>query len=125
MATTVFDKPVGTEIGQLSSLTTSNKTNLVNAINSLNSNIIRKGTLTAGGICSTKNSWGSYFIVVPFANADKLSSVTVNSATYYDGNNSGTSFAVAFNSKQPGCIIFSTAEANAAGSYCLINFTAS
>ena len=39
MATTVFDKPIGTEIGQLSSLTTSDKTNLVNAINSLNSNV--------------------------------------------------------------------------------------
>lgn len=49
MATTVFDKPVGTEIGQLSSLTTSNKTNLVNAINSLNSNfgVHSLGTVTS------------------------------------------------------------------------------
>ena len=39
MASTVFDKPVGTEIGQLSSLTTSDKTNLVSAINSLNSKV--------------------------------------------------------------------------------------
>ncbi len=56
MATTVFDKPIGTEIGQLSSLTTSSKTNIVSAINSLNSKIANMFDYTYDEYVSDANS---------------------------------------------------------------------
>lgn len=92
-------------------------------LNALNGNITRKGTFSVCGICSTKNSWGTYFIIIPFANADKLNTVRVNSATYYSGNNSGTTFTPTFNSKSLGSIVLTTADSNIAGAFCDINIT--
>ena len=90
MATTVFDKPIGTEIGQLSSLTTSNKTNLVNAINSLNSKIEKSNSEFFGTYPNGHMYNRDYFhITAPCWNPN-LASVTVVSAYAYTSSGAFT-----------------------------------
>ena len=96
MATTVFDKPVGTEIGQLSSLTTSNKTSLVNAINSLNSNF------TLSGVAITMES-GVTSNIFAHKHSDSNPVVTINGyVTFTNAPTSQVHFATIAQGARPG-----------------------